>query len=131
MSAMIRTLAKARLLNTGHQVMKQTLIRKYNTNTNFQRQSKFRDIDKGKLFVNSQIVGAVLGGAVSVKMYKDDIGKSGTSNPRDFGRALSSGVIMGGCYYVSVPIYLVYSCVNRVYYKRLEKNQSPESKIMF
>ncbi len=122
MSAMIRTLAKARLLNTGNQVMKQTMIRKYNTNAyDTLKQSKLSDIDPLKLFIGSEIVGGVLGCGMAVKMYKDDIDVGCSPDPFDFGIMLATGTVMGACYYVSAPIYLLYSYANQGYYKRKNK----------
>jgi hypothetical protein len=139
MSAMIRTLAKARLLNTGNQVMKQTmirkyntntnvqrllntgnqvmsrtLIRKYNTNTNVQRQSKFRDIDKGKLFLNSVIVGSVVGAvAKTAKFYKDEREKGYQPDLTLCILEAMVGSAMGFCYFITIPAYLFTVYIDR------------------
>ena len=114
MSMMIRTLAKARLLNTGNQVMKQTMIRKYNTNPNVQRQSKFRDIDKGKWFVHSLLVGGAVGAvAKPVKFYKDEREKGYKPDLELCILEAIVGSAMGFCYFITIPAYLFTVYIDR------------------
>ena len=119
MSMMIRTLAKARLLNTGNRVMKQTMIRKYNTNIDVHRQSKFRDLDKAGLFFSSMFLGGIVGAiARPVKVYKDER-KKGRKPNFDFGCVLileaPIGAMTGSFYFITIPVYLLTMCVDMIY----------------
>ncbi len=127
MSMMIRTLAKARLLNTGNHVMKQTMIRKYNTNIDVHRKSNFRDLDKGKLFLSSAIVGRVVGAVTkTAKFYKDE---RETGYQPDLELCILEAMVgsaMGFCYVITIPAYLFTVYVDRQFDKKQKEIREKE-----
>jgi hypothetical protein len=113
MSAMIRTLA--RQLNTRNPVMSRTLIRKYNTDTNVQPQSKFRNIDKGKLFRRSMLVGGIVGFATGVGVYKEEV-KGLQPNLDKYVITTATTTIAFAGYFITIPMLLGYFYVHKDFY---------------
>ncbi len=119
MSAMSLTLA--RQLNTRNPVITRTLIRKYNTDTNIQPQSKFINIDKGKLIRRSMLVGGLFGFVTGVNVYKHAI-KGLQPDPDKY--VITTGILTIACagYFITIPMLLCYYYVHKDIYLQSNEN---------